>query len=218
MPRTLLAPSLSLSQSLNARHRLTCSWNSVGSFYADNAVPYGGHIRPAFALVRGLILSAQGNGLLSCWIGVLPTDSGAGTASGSCCCCWHLFGDIVIDIKRALFHPQFHSMLSVQVVKASPSASVAHISNTTNSARLPFSFSLFVSLSQSFFPSLSLSNDRFFWVSGSAAGSKSVARCLVVGLWTLFGIINVCASAFGFAWNSLTTCNYLILLFVLRCR
>lgn len=156
MPRTLLAPSLSLPHCLNARHRLTCSWNSVGSFYADNAVPYGGHIRPAFALVRGLILSAQGNGLLSCWIGVLPTDSGAGTASGSCCCCWHLFGDIVIDIKRALFHPQFNSMLSVQVVKAWPSASVAHISNTTNSARLPFLFLSFC-LPLSVFLSLSLS-------------------------------------------------------------
>lgn len=82
----------------------------------------------------------------------------------------------------------------------------------------PLSLSLFLSPSLSLSFPLSLSNDRFFWVSGSAAGSKSVARCLVVGLWTLFGIINVCASAFGFAWNSLTTCNYLILLFVLRCR
>lgn len=169
----------------------------MGSFYADNAVPYGGHIRPAFALVRGLILSAQGNGLLSCWIGVLPTDSGAGTASGSCCCCWHLFGDIVIDIKRALFHPQFHSMLSVQVVKASPSASVAHISNTTNSARLPFLFlsfclplSVFLSLSLSQMTvsseCLALQQDRnrllgvWLWVSGlSLALSTCVHQHLV---------------------------------------
>lgn len=60
-----LSRSLSISISLlNARHRLTCSWNSVGSFYAGNAIPYGGHIRPWIVFGACVLILSE----LSCWI------------------------------------------------------------------------------------------------------------------------------------------------------
>lgn len=138
----------------------------MGSFYAGNAIPYGGHIRPTFVLVRGLILSA-----LSCWIGGLLADSELLELPRQLpllllALIWrhcHRYKTSFVSYTHAV--PQSW----VQVVKAlaSASASVAHISNTLPTQLvLPLSHSTAVPQSV----------------------SKSLARCLVLVLALALGL------------------------------